>query len=516
MKISVLAITFLFCFNVLANSQSSSDRANELKKEAQNSLSQKEYVKARYYFLQSYRAFSAQDNYEEAIRCGLQTNALYLRENLYQEGFDLCRDMYQTVWRGEQKLNKALHDLRFLVTKERLQMFIALKNSVRAKEQLASLEETAAQAKNDSLNQQLLYTKANYYYTFGLNKQGDECFQQLIAQYRNSKDYQKVSDCYRNMIDQAAKANNANLMGRTYEKYILWTDSVKALTAQDELNALKQKYDSSLQTIEEKDHALSVKQYKIIGLCTVSILLLAGLAFASVVAFRFILSNKKLKKNIQIANEHSQLKSQFIQNISAQMDPTLDTLAATAHELAGTSGKALQMQVQVEALKKFASDIQELSSLENTLNEPYPLTEINVNTFCEKVMDKIKEHVRLDVSTVVNAPKLQMKTTPEQLEHILLHLLKNSAYYTESGKITLEYKKRGAHSHQFIITDTGSGIAPEQQEKLFKPFSEIKDLTQGDGLGLPICALIATKMNGNLTLDTSYKNGARFILDLHA
>lgn len=516
MKIAVLLITFLFCFNVLSTSQNSSDRANELMKEAENSLDRKEYVKARYYFLQSYKAFAAQDNYEQAIKCGLKTNALYLREKLYQEGFDLCRDMFQTIWRGEQKLNKAFYDLRFLVTKERLQMFIALKNSVRAKEQLAALEETAGQAKNNSLNQELLYTKANYYYTFGLNKQGDECFQQLIAQYKQNKEYEKVSDCYRNLIDQAAKANNASLMGRTYEKYILWTDSVKALTAKDEFNMLKQKYDSSLQTIEEKDDALSVKQYKIIALCTVSLLLLAVLIFASVVAFRFIVSNRKLKKNIQIANEHSQLKSQFIQNISEQMEPTLDSLSATANELAGTSGRALPLQEQINALKKFASDIQELSSLENTLNEPYPLKEINVNTFCEKTMEQIKEYVGSGVATIVNAPKLQMKTTPEQLERILLHLLKNAAYYTESGKITLEYKKRGAHSHQFIITDTGSGIAPEQQEKLFKPFAEVKDLTEGDGLGLPICALIATKMNGHLSLDASYKNGARFVLDLHA
>lgn len=44
----------------------------------------------------------------------------------------------------------------------------------------------------------------------------------------------------------------------------------------------------------------------------------------------------------------------------------------------------------------------------------------------------------------------------------------------------------------------------------------MKDLTLGDGLGLPICSLIATKMNGSLTLDTGYSKGARFVLELHA
>lgn len=102
------------------------------------------------------------------------------------------------------------------------------------------------------------------------------------------------------------------------------------------------------------------------------------------------------------------------------------------------------------------------------------------------------------------------------MEQLLLHLLKNAAYHTpEGGKIWLDFKKRGAHTHQFVVTDTGCGIPEEQRANLFKPFSEIKDLTKGDGLGLPICALMAIRMNGSLTLDTNYTKGARFILELH-
>jgi signal transduction histidine kinase len=94
--------------------------------------------------------------------------------------------------------------------------------------------------------------------------------------------------------------------------------------------------------------------------------------------------------------------------------------------------------------------------------------------------------------------------------------LENAAKYTpEGGKIILDFKKRGAHTHQFIVTDTGCGIAEEQRENLFKPFAQVKELTQGDGLGLPICALIATKMNGSLSLDSSYTKGTRFVLELH-
>ena len=132
-------------------------------------------------------------------------------------------------------------------------------------------------------------------------------------------------------------------------------------------------------------------------------------------------------------------------------------------------------------------------------------------------MDKIKGKTREDVSLAVNAPKLNVKINPEQLERILLHLLENAAEYTPAGgKIWLDFKKRGAHTHQFIVSDTGCGVPEEQRENIFKPFTEGKDLTLGDGLGLPICSLIATKMNGSLTLDTGYSKGARFVLELHA
>ena len=336
-----------------------------------------------------------------------------------------------------------------------------------------------------------------------MNSQGDAAFKKLIEQYKRQKNYAKVDECYKTLISIARKANNAGLVARTYDKYIVWTDSVKALTAQDELNILKKKYDESLTTIQEKADSLSAKQYIIIGLCVLAAILAAALVIGAIVLLRFIMLTRKQKKAIAIANEHNELKTKFIQNISAQMEPTLDTLDS---QLPG-----------VQALRTFSGHIQELSELENSLSEPYEVQEQNISTFCESVMDKIRSKVQEDVVLTVNAPKLNVKINSEHLERILLHLLENSAEYTPAGgKIWLDFKKRGAHTHQFIISDTGCGIPEEQRESIFKPFTEVKDLTQGDGLGLPICSLIATKMNGSLTLDSGYTKGARFVLELHA
>lgn len=88
---------------------------------------EKEYIKARYLFLQAYNAFATQDKYAQAVECGVNASALYHRENYYKEAFELLRGAEQVVATGEQKTGKAMPNLRFRINKERLQMYINLK-----------------------------------------------------------------------------------------------------------------------------------------------------------------------------------------------------------------------------------------------------------------------------------------------------------------------------------------------------------------------------------------------------
>ena len=517
MKKSLIAILILFCFSLSFYAQDTTNKAIELKNQAISSLKQKDYTKARYLYKRAYEAFAAQGNLTQAIECGVKTSELYARENYYKEAFDMCRDMEGVILKAEQVQNKPLYALRFPINNERMRMYITLKKPAQALDQLNKLEGLATQAKSDSLMDVLLYTKADYYYTFNQNTLGDASFNKLISRYKANKDYDKVSDCYKDLINVARKENNAPLMQRTYESYIVWTDSVRALTAQDELNVLKRKYDDSQNTLQQKESTISTKQYIIIGLCTALAIAAAGIIVLFILLLKFMAGNRKLKKNIAIANENNGLKTQFIENISKQMEPTLNSLDASAKELIDKAPQeAGKMEMQVMGLKKFSDDIQELSSLENSLSVPYDNTEFNAGTFSEMIMDRAKGHFNKEVTSSVNAPKLQIKANKEQLERVLLHLLKNATYYTEKGHISLDFKKRAAHTMQFIVTDTGTGIPADKQEAIFKPFSQVNDLTTGDGLGLPICALIAEKMNGSLTVDKSYTKGARFILEIRS
>lgn len=80
--------------------------------------------------------------------------------------------MNQFILTEEQKLQKSLYEQRFQVTKERLEMYIKLKNAAQAQVQLNTLDNLASQAGDEKLSNNLLYTQAGYYYTFGQNEQG--------------------------------------------------------------------------------------------------------------------------------------------------------------------------------------------------------------------------------------------------------------------------------------------------------------------------------------------------------
>lgn len=478
-------------------------QADTQMKQAKECLERKEYVKARSLFLNAYGSFAAHAQYEKATQCGVSTAALYHRENLYKEAFDMLRATDQLIASGEQQSQKARPDLHYATAKERMRMYTRLKHGERAEEQLARMGQLAKASGTDSLQQDLLYTQAGHYYTFGQAAKGDAAISQLTDQYKKSKQYTKMLDCYHKLIDMGKHSNNATLTSRAYEQLILWQDSIRTLKAQDETAALKKECADKQAVINEKESSLKGHKATIYALCGVAGILGIVLVVGGLVMVRFIVLTRKQKKVINALREHSELKDKFILGISAQTAPTLEQLD--------------QSHPATKALKEFFSHIEALTHQESLLTEPCEMEEKRIDTFCEHLTSQIREKMDKEVTLVVNAPKLSMKMNSEMLEHVLLHLLTNAYIHTpEGGKVTLEYKKRGAHSHQFVVSDTGSGIEEAQRPNLFKPFTKVRDLTKGDGLGLPICALMATRMNGSLKMDEAYTKGTRFLLDLHA
>ena len=95
---------------------------------------------------------------------------------------------------------------------------------------------------------------------------------------------------------------------------------------------------------------------------------------------------------------------------------------------------------------------------------------------------------------------------------VLDNFLSNANKFTESGSIVLSYDvNEDKNRVYFAVTDTGCGLSEEQVKTVFDRFAKFDDFKQGTGLGLAICKQIADVIGGEVFVDETYKDGARFV-----
>lgn len=475
---------------------------SDLQQQAEAASQKGSVASARYLYIRAFEDYASKGQMEQSVECGTKATQLYYKENYYKEAFDLLRRIDQAIIAKETKAGSrsALH---YYTSKERMQMYMKLHKPASAKDQMDAMESHANNSGDEAVKNDLLYNKAIYFYTYGQNAQGNAVFKEMADKLTASKEYGKVDEVYKTLIANGRKSGSANLVAQSYASYMAWKDSVTALKTADEIAGLKKQIAEGEATIADKDGTLSTRQAIIVGLGILAAVLAVALVLATIVLLRYIVLTRRLKKNLRLSGESNALKAKFISNISAQLEPTLKKLDAR--------------QPEVKAMIDFTNHIQMLSELENTADGSAKLEDTPIQPFCEAIAEQIRGKLKKDVELMVNVPKMNAMICKPYVEHILLHLLENAAEFTpEGGHVRLEFKKRGAHTHQFLVSDTGPGIPEEKREDVFKPFLEVNDLTRGDGLGLPICKQMAQKMKGDLDLDATYTKGTRFVLDLHS
>ena len=496
--IILLLSVFFFCLFVSAQEVQNSDQQTR----SETGVQRSNVPGSRSSFIHAFNDCANKGQIKEAVENGVKVTALYYKDNLYKEAFEFLRRVEQTI-NSSQESATTKAALLYTTTKERLQMYIKLRKSDKAKEQMNNMEVLANRAGDEKIKNDLLYNKALYYYSFGHNDEGNAVFREMASKLTADREYDKVDEVYQTLIANGRRSNNANLVAQSYSNYIVWKDSVNELKRADEIGALKKQIADNEASIDEKDSSLTARSVIITGLTILAVALAAALAIGAVILMRFIVLTRKQKKAIQLAKDNDALKAKFISNISAQLDPTLQKLDSSKPE--------------VKALMDFSSHIQTLSELQNSADEDVEVEDVQIQSFCEGLMEEIRSKVKSGVNLKVNAPKMTAAINKEYVSHILRHLLYNAALYTpESGTITIDFKKRSAHAQQFLVSDTGCGIPEEKRDDVFKPFLEIRDLTTGDGLGLPICKQMAQKMKGDLEIDPEFTKGTRFVLSLHA
>jgi len=128
---------------------------------------------------------------------------------------------------------------------------------------------------------------------------------------------------------------------------------------------------------------------------------------------------------------------------------------------------------------------------------------------------------RLEFATQVADTGGAIVTDRRALAQILLNLANNALKYTETGSVRIDVWATNQQEEKavaFSISDTGVGIKPEDQERLFQAFEQLDPSNtrryEGTGLGLYLCRNLAALLGGTLTVSSDYGKGSTFTLTL--
>ena len=217
------------------------------------------------------------------------------------------------------------------------------------------------------------------------------------------------------------------------------------------------------------------------------------------------------------ADAANQAKSKFIANMSHELRSPLNAILGFTQIMTRSQSLPLEHQESVsiinrsgEHLLTLINNVLDLSKIEAgriTLNEKnfdlHRLLDDIHDMFQLKVNDK---GLQLLLESAENLPRY-IRTDEVKLRQILINLINNALKFTEKGGIYIRVSQKTATNNQqlttiyFEVEDTGSGIAPEELEKLFEAFTQTasgKQAQEGTGLGLSISRKFVELMGGEM------------------
>ncbi|HYQ14373.1 MAG TPA: response regulator, partial [Polyangiaceae bacterium] len=239
---------------------------------------------------------------------------------------------------------------------------------------------------------------------------------------------------------------------------------------------------------------------------------------------------ERLERTTAAALESARLKSEFLANMSHEIRTPMNGVLGMIELLHGTDLSSKQrryaqtLQLSANGLMTVLNDILDFSKMEagklELRREPTSVLEV-----LEEVAELFAARAHLkSLELACHAERTlpaHIVADRDRLKQVLSNLTGNAVKFTDTGQVVLKARAAGTEAAPqicFEVSDTGVGIAPDAQARLFEAFSQVDgSLTRkhgGTGLGLAICKQLVELMGGRIEVRSEAGKGSTFAVTL--